>query len=641
MSSLKIIPVNQMLLLITAVAAWMRIPGFSEWTLTNDELSALLGMQYSSYGESIRGYVMEDMHPAGVHTFLWYWTRLAGISVFWLRLPFVLAGVASVPLLFWVGKKFQSAETGLMAASILAVLQTHILYSQLIRPYGAGVFCLLLLALIWYRVLLDEKPPKYYHAVLLGMAFALCMYMHYFCFMVAGFIGLFGFRVMRARRSRFLLVGGILSVVLFLPHWSVTQKQFSVGGLESWLARPDMHFFDDYFRYLFNSRLLWMLLVLGIVVYAYSLSAFYMRNKRLWMMSFLVFVLPLFIGYYYSVYVNPVLQYSILLFGVPFFLLFLSGGASAFTEQRLGAVVFVILFSGITVVKAWNRYNPEEEFGSFKQPATLLLKDAERYGKDNLSWACNVTHPFYIHYYLNQPGIFKPALMYSVLHGRTINELRNRLAAEQTEYFVYLWTNSDHPAEIPDVIRSFYPYCIAHTWLFNCEYYLFSKKPGTESLKPYRDLSWSTKSSYWHGSYSDSLGQHYERMHPGKEYSSTLEIPVSELVHSSSDQVCAAVDLFGFDQNEAGVLAISVEDSSGSIQWESAKAVDFRSDRDWFTVHFGISLPLLRTGRERVKIYFTNEGARSDFLLRNFRVSVWQGNPILYGPRKDEHLLVP
>ena len=145
------------LLPVLAVAAILRWRGFAEWSLTNDELSALYGLSLETLSLTINDYVYNDMHPAGVQMFMFFWCKIFGTSVFFVRLPFVLIGIASVALTFLAGKRFFSFNVGLLAASFFAVMQLPILYSQLARPYSTGMFLVLWTAIAWHKVV-NHKP---------------------------------------------------------------------------------------------------------------------------------------------------------------------------------------------------------------------------------------------------------------------------------------------------------------------------------------------------------------------------------------------------------------------------------------------------------------------------------------------------
>lgn len=74
------------------------------------------------------------------------WVALAGDHG---RLPSVLAGAASVPLLYYVGRTLVSREAALVASCLLALSPLHIRYSREARPYAVLICAALLLILLF------------------------------------------------------------------------------------------------------------------------------------------------------------------------------------------------------------------------------------------------------------------------------------------------------------------------------------------------------------------------------------------------------------------------------------------------------------------------------------------------------------
>ncbi|MBI9039541.1 MAG: hypothetical protein JEY97_15540 [Bacteroidales bacterium] len=70
-----------MLAVIIINATILRFYKYSSFSLSNDELSALHRLQFDSFGEMIeKGVKLNDVHPAGVQTFLFFRTKLFGFS---------------------------------------------------------------------------------------------------------------------------------------------------------------------------------------------------------------------------------------------------------------------------------------------------------------------------------------------------------------------------------------------------------------------------------------------------------------------------------------------------------------------------------------------------------------------------------
>lgn len=83
-------------------------------------------------------------HPLGYFVVQHIAYRLFGVGLFAVRFPSVLFGVASVFLLFLIGKKLFGERAGLVAASILAVQSYHLWVSRLGLQDGAVIAIILL-----------------------------------------------------------------------------------------------------------------------------------------------------------------------------------------------------------------------------------------------------------------------------------------------------------------------------------------------------------------------------------------------------------------------------------------------------------------------------------------------------------------
>ena len=74
-------------------------------SFSNDEFSAYFRfIGYDSFHDIIEFGVIPDGHPAGIHLFLWNWTKWFGFNEVTTRLPFVVAGTIA---LYFFYKAFQ------------------------------------------------------------------------------------------------------------------------------------------------------------------------------------------------------------------------------------------------------------------------------------------------------------------------------------------------------------------------------------------------------------------------------------------------------------------------------------------------------------------------------------------------------
>ncbi len=82
------------------------------------------------------------------------WIHL-GQSEAWLRLPSALFGIASIPLIFVVARKFMGPRPPWRAAALLTFSPTHVSYSQEARSYTLTIL-LVLLSTYCFRAAVDS-----------------------------------------------------------------------------------------------------------------------------------------------------------------------------------------------------------------------------------------------------------------------------------------------------------------------------------------------------------------------------------------------------------------------------------------------------------------------------------------------------
>lgn len=629
---------------VIAIAAYLRWNGFAEWSLTNDELSALYGLSLKSLSLTINDYVYNDMHPAGVQLFMVLWCKVFGTSVFAVRLPFVLFGIFSVLLTYETGKRFFSAQVGLLAAAFFAVMQLPILYTQLARPYSTGMMLVMWNALAWHAVVVSGREIsmwKYVHWVL---TMALCLYNHYFSALVPVVLGFSGYFLISKQQVKNYSLAGIASLFLFIPHLSLSIAQFSRGGIGTWLGPPDVRFFDHFFFLLFNENKFTCVFFLLLVVFAWVQSRAAFAGNPFWKISLMLFLFPLFLGYFYSVWVNPVLQPSILLFFVPFFLFGCLAGFTWVSKKIVWLITAFILAWGLFTVVQINRFKPAEKFATFSVIAEWVKEKIDKHGRDNIEFTMNIVNPYYLDYYFNQMNIHVPFAMDVNKGGKELKKFRELVNNSNKDYFLYTWTNADNPLEIYPIIREKYPCLVERKFLFNSEMYFFSKESNClDTIEQIRFLSvynFKNQTVYWNASNSDEFIRHPDfpqrgqLLKPTQEYSVNFEAPIKNIVKEIDDIIQASVQFKSFSPVNNATLCISVTDGDEVLHWSSIDLSVFQdSSKTFSTAWHAIRIPEIKTTSAKVKIYVANMNPKGDLLIDNFIVKVTDGNPLLYGKR--------
>lgn len=481
------------LIILLAISLVLRLAGLGERSYFNDELSALYRLQADNFSELIENGVKPDYHPAGVQVFLYYWARIAGDHPFMLRLPFALAGVISVWLLFLLGTRWFGRTTAWLAASSLALLQFPLLYSQLARPYSTGLLWVLAGTFFWDKLIFSDNSSfrhRIWYAAGLAIAFALAMYNHYFSFLVAGMIGITGLLFIKRKNLILYLFAGIAALLLFLPHLNVSIEQVSRGGLSTWLAPPDNYWIPEHIRYIFNKSWwvfgLFMIIALPLLIKPVKDNAQDTtggRQNRFRALSITWYLFPLAFAWIYSVKINPILQNPIMLFSLPFLLLFLFSGYKSDNSHLTRFIAVLLPLMLIVNLFVHGNFYRETHYADFDTITSEICRISSE--TSDLVWAADVNNPWYLHYYLDKKCKPDSALFYSFSDREKLPELISQLDSMQATNFVYTWLRPADPA-IPSLIRNFFPY-LHHYYDSNGygELFHFSKNPAESKVTGY------------------------------------------------------------------------------------------------------------------------------------------------------------
>jgi hypothetical protein len=428
----------------------------------------------------------------------------------------------------------------------------------------------------------------------------------------------------------------------------LTIKQFSAGGL-GWLAPPGDDYFKLYTKYMFNQSKWYFILILIIaLICAIKLPYKLPQNKLKWLALFW-FLFPLFFAYFYSIYVSPVLQHSILIFSYPFILFFLFS-MTPNNQKMVFYAVPLILVLGVIQVYAVNKFNGSNEFARFKEIAQHIHQADQKYGASNVTRAINITDSTYINYYLSRLNNHNSFVFYHNAGREDLKKVVKVVQDAKTNYFMYAWSNSDCPPEINQIIQNRFPYLIEKQLYFNSEYYLYSRVKS-DSAREIKSLTYSFFQNYESlppefsspiSTSIDSLNGHfinkYEVMTNKIEYSSTFTKPLKFLINNSSDIVHASILVKPLNKDDDALIVFSINHGNENYFWSGLNLKSFLvNEGEWNTCYFSLRLPEIKSVDDQITIYVYNQ-FKKNFYIDNFSIKVEQGNRNLYGPRSDQHL---
>lgn len=497
---------------ILLVAAVLRLWKLGQVPFMHDEFSALFRLKYDSFRDLIHYGVMEgDSHPAGVQVFLYYWAQLVGWNELWVKLPFALMGIGSIYLIYIIGKQWYNSKAGLLAAAFFAVSQLSVFYSQLARPYSAGLFFVLLMTVFWNKILFGLRKPTV--GTCIGFAIAACLsaLAHNFSAAQAGLIFLTGLFFLKKERCMAYWLSGIGALLLYAPHIPVFYHQTLVnGGIGGWLAKPESTFLLDFLQYTMNYAPLFMFAAGLLVVLPFILQKPEKRNRPVRWATVAWFALIFALAFVYSLLREPIIQYSTLIFCYPFLVItaFSFHKNNSMTMTQTAIAVAAILFIGSSSLVINRQHYDLMYHQGYDQIANRIKQDND--SLDDIRFATFTLKAKFPEFYQGKTDVTN-RIVFDEENNNT-GDFRQWLMKEKTNKLGFGWTDYLDPSWETQAVAC-YPWRIHEDTWFTSRYLTLSKDtvPGAEYLlHPITDVPQTFTNMEWgvpQFVYGDSLSE--------------------------------------------------------------------------------------------------------------------------------------
>ncbi|MHC1708172.1 MAG: glycosyltransferase family 39 protein [Bacteroidales bacterium] len=634
----RVLPEGTVLLILILLAGFLRFYDYASFSFSNDELSAIVRADQPGFWEMIRNGVVPDGHPAGVETLMYFWIKWFGNSEASVRLPFILMGSLSIIPAYFIGKRWFGRVSGLYFAAFLAFLQFPLLFSQIARPYSAGLFVSLSMVLFWTRLIFplnNDKSFLNYNIAGYAISTAACAYTHYFCGLMAIIVAISGFILIKRDRFFPYLISLIISTILFLPHITITIQQLSYGGIGEWLSKPGSDWVPQHLFYLFNQS--WILVI--AVITMLILSVILNRNN----LSFNIFhiitlswvLIPMLIGLTYSLLVNPVIQNSVLLFSSPFLYLFVSSWWNDKWTNKNALIFGLFSLFLLTDTVAVQRYYQQQHFGEFKDIAVTVDEWNVKYGSDQITQVISVNNPYYINLYFNKLKKSYTFAQYDNRGGGDLKALKRIVNRSTTPYFISAWTKPV-PDEIDKIIREEYP-CVIEKIDYQglSAITLYSAKPvaGQRCLTDTADLLvtnnfeegnlWGLDSKFLTSAFSSS-GQQGVLLDHSAEFGPTYQSVLQDITAWPFKCVRISIEARMLEEGcNAQIVADVFTPQGKSYAWASANFNNYLNINERGKVYFSYFIPTNAESKDVLKVYVWNHGqkkvALDDFTLEFYK----------------------
>jgi len=632
----KLNKTNILLLIIIIVGTILRFYNIFNLHFTNDELSALNRTRFDNFSDLINIGVMPDGHPALIQVFMYFYTKLFGFGDFITKLPFLLMGVASIYLSFKVSSRFFTNTSGLITASFIAVLQYTVMYSQIARPYSSGLFFVLLSVYFLQNFILNNKI-KNTSIIWFIIASTLSAYNHYFSLLTILLISIFGIFLVKKENLKTYILSGLAIILLFLPHIQISLHQLSLGGL-SWLNKPTPNSILMYFGYTFNYC--WLLFfVTDIILLASFVFNNGFKTLKYSAFSLLIFVLPIIIGYAYSVNISPILQFSILIFSFPFLLMFISSFIKELSFKLNATIVSTILILGILSLSILRKHYTITYKSSFYSVAKNLSNDIKKYGTNNISEVFTLNGNFYVNKYLNEFDIDTTKLKanYQISEFNFL-EFKDFLNNSKTNYFALGSMAGIRDLYLLDIIKQKYPYIINTS----DSYFLFSKTNETAIINTniidtvYTNKLSFTNNNQWEFDnnkvFTDTITSKKYYYYNTDEWGISIKLDLDSILSNKNNIIVVKAVVKSENKNANILLVSEIINKDNLLHWDSSDALDFTNNTTELTsVYNSKILQDLNIGNNTIsKIYLWNKN-KNKIKVYSIEIVILKGLENPYG----------
>lgn len=169
------------------------------------------------YGRSLRA-VLTNVHTGGENSpplffLLAYATAKLGDPTVWIRLPSIVLGAATIPLIYLIGRETVGRAAGLIAGAVIALSPFSFFYGVEARPYATMAFFVAVSTLALLRAV--DTGRRAWWVVYVAAA-AAAAYSHYTCIFVLAVQGIWSLWACRGH-VRAPLISGAAAVLLYVP----------------------------------------------------------------------------------------------------------------------------------------------------------------------------------------------------------------------------------------------------------------------------------------------------------------------------------------------------------------------------------------------------------------------------------------
>lgn len=628
------------LLLLLLLALVLRFWGFPDIPYTHDEISALVRVDFPTLGDAIsKGVWNIDTHPPGTHAFLWCWTRLFGFGDGAVKAPFIVMSVLGLFCIYRFAHAWAGGTVALIVTALLATMQYTVMYGQIARPYAMGLFTTALLADQLTRFI---GTGQRLNLMVMALATVASAYTHHFALMLAAFMCSTGFFLIDKSHRKPYLIAMAAAIACYLPNLPLFFAQLGWKGLDEWLTAPAPDWTMKYLWWIGHCSLLFTGLLSLLVLVAAGFRI--MRrdvSKPLWAIALVWGMLPLVIGYAYSVLRSPLLQYSVVLFSFPYLLI------GALAGLRHLKFMQGIAVAGLTaVVSVFTLITERRHFYVFNQSKYEAIVRGTVEAEKNGALAIVDLPPEVMAFYRKLWCINPLQAPFVNLRYRPVGVLDSALRGTNAHSVFYGQTTQAEPENVAKVQARF-PFLVERHDRHEGQTFVFAARPDEGALD---DLGISQvktpevlEGEGWEVDIkiplaSDTTVTNYGGMAPkrwdftGHEYGAVYDGPVYQLAKGPNDVIEVRADFSSVDAASDMSLVVELKEGDITRFYRAAQMGDALRMGNNASLIAAVKLGDIPGHGEglRLRTYLYNP-ARKKALVNSLGLRVREGNPVLYG----------
>ena len=216
--------------LLMVVGLLLRLPGLN-LGLWRDEGSTYFNILPENVGEIISRIAYSELNPPAFFLTIAGWISWFGAGAISLKIPALICGVLTIPVVYLLGCKLGDIRIGIVAATISTFDRQAIYYAQEARPYTMVALLSCTTVLMYYKSL-NPQHRRYTLAGLVIFA-ALLLYVQYTGLLIVGSLVAISVYLAMSRSANIPLLPFTLAFgaifILFLPWLPVFSQHLLIG----------------------------------------------------------------------------------------------------------------------------------------------------------------------------------------------------------------------------------------------------------------------------------------------------------------------------------------------------------------------------------------------------------------------------